>query len=495
MGFYFGTGRTPIFDSEPTASITPFFISFVHYQLAQSHEMTSPSSSSNSQAKLFSDAANVSNTSPNNRRYLWWFVGSSALIACSAISYFAGAANWPITRITNNSQAILARSPNSPLLAVNTTTLERVPAYTEQRSYTGQVTARRNSDLGFENAGEVLEILVRQGDTVLPNQPLAYLDTATLKARELELTALKAQAIARLDELQRGARPETIMVARASVTAMSEQLALANSIRERRLDLFEQGAISQENLDEAVSQSLVLSARLQEEQSKLDELLAGTRTEQIDAQRAQVSQIEANIQNLSVDFENSILKAPFAGTIALRNLDEGSSVRPGDSVLRIVENSTLEVHVGLPPKVAQGLQLSSMYPITIDDQTYQANITAISPELDDSTRTIKTILTFRGDESTSFSPGQVARLQIKEEIKQPGFWLPITALTQGSRGLWSVYSVKPQADEIIIERQDVEVLKTDGQRVFVRGTLSDGDQVVLDGTHRLVQGQRVQLNR
>jgi multidrug efflux pump subunit AcrA (membrane-fusion protein) len=82
-----------------------------------------------------------------------------------------------------------------------------------------------------------------------------------------------------------------------------------------------------------------------------------------------------------------------------------------------------------------------------------------------------------------------------------GYWLPTTALVGGSRGLWFCYVLKkiedrsslslPQTPAFMIEQSNVEVLHTESDRVFVRGTLQPGDQVVINGTHRLVPGQQV----
>ncbi|MEM7594482.1 MAG: efflux RND transporter periplasmic adaptor subunit, partial [Cyanobacteria bacterium P01_A01_bin.83] len=40
-------------------------------------------------------------------------------------------------------------------------------------------------------------------------------------------------------------------------------------------------------------------------------------------------------------------------------------------------------------------------------------------------------------------------------------------------------------------RRYVELLETQGDRVLVRGTLQEGDEIIVDGTHRLIPGQLV----
>ena len=69
---------------------------------------------------------------------------------------------------------------------------------------------------------------------------------------------------------------------------------------------------------------------------------------------------------------------------------------------------------------------------------------------------------------------------------------------RGVRGLWSCYVLGKS--EIVannpnkafrVERREVEVLQTESERVFVRGTLQNTDQVIVNGNHRLVTGQLV----
>ena len=89
---------------------------------------------------------------------------------------------------------------------------------------------------------------------------------------------------------------------------------------------------------------------------------------------------------------------------------------------------------------------------------------------------------------------------IARERPAAGFWLPLTALTESSRGLWACFVVDALGDgrggsaaTHTLARRELEVLHTDGNRVYVRGTLQDGEQVVSEGLQRLVPGQRVRL--
>lgn len=88
--------------------------------------------------------------------------------------------------------------------------------------------------------------------------------------------------------------------------------------------------------------------------------------------------------------------------------------------------------------------------------------------------------------------GDLAEVALARTVAAGGFWLPATALAESVRGLWSCFVAEPDGEgRHRIARRDVEVLHTETDRVYVRGTLEDGEQVVTSGVHRLVPGQRV----
>lgn len=387
-------------------------------------------------------------------------------------------------------------SPAPRPLPVATVQVEALNAYQVSRTYTGQLEARRTSDLGFERMGKLVDLTVEEGTPVAAGQLLARLDTQALQATRRALLAERAQATARLDEMRAGPRLETIAAARARVHELQAEHRLAQRRKTRRQQLFTKGVIPKEELDTVEAGVKTWLARLDAAQRQLDELLAGTRREQMRAQRALLAQLDARLEALAVELDNSLLKAPFTGTVSARLVDEGTVVGVGQPILRLVENSHLEARVGLPPHTAVTLITGSTQRVQIGQTLYEAQVTALLPELDAATRTVTVVLTLDATGTPRVVPGQTVRLHRLETVESPGFWLPTTALTRGERGLWSCYALvtEPGTEPPIfrVERRDVEVLHTESTRVFARGLLRPGERVVKHGTHRLVAGQRVQ---
>lgn len=385
-----------------------------------------------------------------------------------------------------------------PPLRVETLTVESSSAYTVSRTYAGRVIAGRMSELGFEQGGKLIDIAVERGDSITAGEPLAQLDTRQLMAQRSQLVAERDRALAQLTELRNGPRHENLEAAQATVRDLENQLTLERLRQDRRESLYNQGAISREERDVVALGAEALAERLVVARSQLEELQAGTRTEQIAAQAASVRQLAARIAEIDVAIEKHTIFAPFSGVIAARHLAAGDIVDSGQPVLRLIEQSTVEVEVGLPVEVAATLALGQPQPLQIGEQHYEGTIAAILPEVDSVTRTQTVVIQLSDVSLDAAAPEQLATVEIAQTIPDEGFWLPLETLIEGERGLWAVYALAPgdegDPQQAQIQRRAVELVHIETDRAFVRGLLDEGDRIVVDGVQRFVPGQAVRLD-
>ena len=384
------------------------------------------------------------------------------------------------------------KMPEPRALPVNIVPAAAVSSFRSVRSYTGSIVAARESQLAFERAGKVVDVLVDQGERVAIGQELAQLDTRQLLARQRQLNANLREATARLDELVAGPRKEQIAAAEAEVRNLMAQKQLQQLNMLRRESLLKSNAIVQEEFDSARFGLDAIAAQLDAAQQRLNELRAGTRSEQVEAARAAVEQLEASLAGVKHDLEDCVLHAPFAGTVAERFVDEGAVITPQSPITRIVEDTRLEAWIGLPAETAQHLAVGQQVTLRAAHGQVPAVVSAVLPELDMATRTRRVVVNIR--EGAGLLPGQIVRLEVPEETTVAGIRLPTTALVNASRGLWSCYAVvSDEEGHQRVQRRDVEVLHTSGEQVVVRGTLQAGEPVVASGTHRVAHGQLVEV--
>jgi len=384
---------------------------------------------------------------------------------------------------------------------VNTVVVDIEDDYTVKRRYAGEIVPLRTSDLGFEREGYLRSVLVREGSTVEKNQEIATLDTRRLEERLREISAAEREAKAVLDELIAGPRSQSLRAAVEAVNGLTAQLNYARSTRERKEDLFEKGVGTVDDLELSRSRERQFTAELAAAKERLDELNEGSRRERIRAQTARVEQLAAKKSLLKIELDDSVLRAPYAGRIATRFLHEGTVIQMGQAVVRLLEDGTLTARIGVPLDAAATLLKQSGIEVYAGGQAYRGTVASRLPELSETTRTATVVVDLQ--DAANLIAGQVAHLDVVQRVEETGCWLPTGALVRGTRGLWACLGVsetKPLDGTSgvsrtigLLQKHDVEILHADESQVFVRGTLSQGDRVVGDGTHRVVPGQWVEL--
>ncbi|RRJ83781.1 efflux RND transporter periplasmic adaptor subunit [Aestuariirhabdus litorea] len=318
-------------------------------------------------------------------------------------------------------------------------TLVELPGYEAQRRFMGSVQVKEQAQLGFELAGKVASLFVDEGDRVAAGDPLAQLDTRLLETDQQRLEAQQQELVA--------------------------ELQLVDSNLSRIRSLSSSGFASQQSLDE-------LESRRQALQAKQSSTRAG---------------LEAN----RLRREKSLLRAPFDGVVDQRLIAPGEVVGAGTPALSLLLRGGAEVKVGVPVRLLA--QLRPRMPVEIAGQTFEASLIARGYNVDPVTRTVQ--LRLQLPPEAAVVNGELAQLLIDEHVEASGFWVPLTALTDGVRGLWNVFVLQPEADSGLyrLEARDVRILYANQERAFVSGSLADGEQLLSAGLHRLVPGQRVRL--
>ena len=387
-----------------------------------------------------------------------------------------------------------AALPGARALPVQVIKVAPASSYQRQRDFTGLIAAARASDIGFELGGKVVDLQVDEGARVTANDIIATLDTRQLSV-ELERTKSQLlEAMATLQRLRKGPRDETIAAAKAELRSRESGYQLQANNLERRQGLARSRAISEEEVDQSRFGVRSSAAEVEAARARLNELLAGTRSEDIAAQEAVVDQLTAASKAIEVQLEDSVLKAPFDGTISQRYVDEGSVVAAGAPVVRVIEDDRLEARIGIPVDLARYLACGASHPVSFGDQTIAATLRCVLPELNLRTQTRMAIFDLATEDHQRPGIGEIARVRLQRVVDSAGFWLPATAVERGQRGLWSTYVIGTNsAGQSVAQRRDIEVLFSDADRVFARGTLLAGDQVVSSGLHRLSNEQLVTI--
>jgi RND family efflux transporter MFP subunit len=337
----------------------------------------------------------------------------------------------------------------SPALAVPVVSIQPLAGFQLRRRFTGRVEAARESLLGFELDGLLVEVLVAEGEAVARGQLLARLDTARLRARRGELRAALADARA--------------------------DLALAKLTVERFQGVFKSGGVTQQALDGA--------------------------REGFRGAEAGVALAEARIASLEVDIVKTALKAPFDGVVTDRLADEGRVLSAGSPVLKVQETARPEIRVGVAGHPVAALTPGNTYRMAWNGRAFRARLRSILPVRAPGQRTVDALFEPL-DLPAGPRPGDLVDLTLESRMPERGFWVPLSALAEGARGLWTVYAAQALTDGAAgaldashqLAPRIVEVLHQDGERAYVRGPVHARELIVRDGLHRVVPGQWVRVS-
>jgi len=312
--------------------------------------------------------------------------------------------------------------------------------YVATTRFLGVIEASTDSNVGFEVPGLLQELMVSEGDYVNTGQILARLDTRQQRA--------------------------SLALAKAQEKEVAAQLKLARLALSRAISLLEQNLISQREVDEAV--------------------LA------VDTAIARLETTQASVENAQIVIDKSSLVAPFDAVVSRKLTEPGSIVGPNVPVVRLVSVGGREAHIGLSPKYADIVRLGADYPLLAGDQRLVARLRTVGDDVDPQTLTVLSVLTLAEDQSLRV--GQTVAIELSEDVAASGGWLPTTALLEGDKGLWTVLVTRGnELGETITVRESVEVVHSNADRVFVRGTLPNNAFVVASGLQKLSPGSPVEV--
>ncbi len=232
-------------------------------------------------------------------------------------------------------------------------------------------------------ASEVIsKLFVKEGERVSKGTPLLQLDNRKILAQISESQALLEEASWLLKERVAGPRSETIAEAKARVTAAKAILDNAHGIYERRKKLYANDFVSQEQRDIAKKGYLDAASNLVEQQESLDELLAGTRKEEIEQAKARVQSLQSSIHGLKLILDDYLVTASRSGLVDSLPYKLGDRPQQGTVLATLLSGDRPWARVYVPEPFRAGMEPGKDYQLKIDGlpQTFNATLRSISSE-------------------------------------------------------------------------------------------------------------------
>src|SRR5947207_3080040 len=306
-----------------------------------------------------------------------------------------------------------------------------------ERSFTGIVAARVQSDLGFRVPGKILERLVDTGQTVKRGQPLMRIDPTDLR-------------------LATRAQEEAVAAAKARAHQTS-----ADEARHR--DLVSAGAVSK---------------------SAYDKVKAAA-----ESARAELSAAEAQADVARNATGYAVLLADGDGVVVETLAEPGQVVAAGQVVVRVAHAGRREAVIELPETLRQAIGSTGRAALYGTGLSGSAKLRQLSDAANRQTRTFEARYVLEG--SLADAPlGSTVSIQISNGRSVPALQVPLGAIFDAGKGpgVWLVEGETPR-----VRWHAVQISGLSNEAASVVGNFNPGDRVVALGANLLHEGDYVRL--
>lgn len=221
-------------------------------------------------------------------------------------------------------------------------------------------------ELVAEFAEPIVAIRVAEGDIVTAGTVLLLQNSDRAEARLLETDAALGQARAQLDELLSGPRAEQIVAARANMDGAVLELAFRTAELERATRVEAQKLASPQTLDSARAAFDAATAAVDVNRAQLEELLAGTRVEQVVQAEQSVRLAQARRDRAQIDVERLTIRAPVDGMADSRLFEVGERPAPGQPVMVFLPGEQVHARVYVPENLRVQISAGTKARIHVD---------------------------------------------------------------------------------------------------------------------------------
>lgn len=331
-----------------------------------------------------------------------------------------------------------ASSSNDPRTQIPLVRVGSVAAVGQaERSFTGIVAARVQSDQGFRVPGKIIERLVDTGQAVKRGQPLMRIDPTDLRLA----TRAHDEAVA-------------AATARARQTAEDEA---------RYRDLVAAGAVSASAYDKIIAAAESARAELNAAQAQAD-----------------VARNETGYTVLLADADGVVVE-----TLA----EPGQVVGAGQVVVRVAHTGRREAVIELPETLRPAVGSTARAVLYGSGLTGAAKLRQLSDAANPQTRTFEARYVLEG-RLADVPLGSTISIHLPSDRATPALQVPLGAIYDPGKGpgVWLVAGKEPR-----VTWRAVQLAGLDSEAASVVSGLAAGDRVVVLGAQLLHEGDLVRL--
>jgi len=201
--------------------------------------------------------------------------------------------------------------------------------------------------------------------------------------------------------------------------------------------------------------------------------------EEFDQRESSFRNLEGLLENRREQLEDAFIRAPFEGVLGERMVSPGQYINAGQTLTRLVDLAPIKAEFKVPERFIGQLEMDQSVAITVSpypNKTFRGKVYFISPEVDESTRTIL-VKARIPNEDTLLKPGMFANLELTLDVRRGAVVIPESAVfLQGDQKFVYVF----QEDGTAGLRPVTTGRRLPGRVEIISG-IESGERVIAEG--------------
>ncbi len=245
----------------------------------------------------------------------------------------------------------------------------------ERVAASGKIYPETEVKISSDVSGEVVQLMIEEGDSVVSGQLLAKVDPDAFQSAVERSIASVNNAKAQAANAKAGIEQSKAQIAQATaeVERVQSQIVNAKAIHERNIPLIKDGVISQADFDQSLSSLQSLEGNLKSAKANLESAKA-SKTSAIESANAAgftVKSMEASLKEMKTNLSRTSIYAPHNGIVSQLNIELGERVvgtaqMAGTEIMRIANLNAMEVQVDVSENDVLRVSLNDEVEIEVD---------------------------------------------------------------------------------------------------------------------------------
>ncbi len=228
----------------------------------------------------------------------------------------------------------------------------------------------------------------------------------------------------------------------------------------------------------------------------------------LDTFRRALDVAKANLETAKKNLNDTVLRAPFDGTIALKPVENFTNINAGQEIVRLQDMSSLQIRVNIPEafitsRRSERPSIDSInrhiraeaFLTTNEEHRFPARLKSAETDSDPATRTYTATFALEAPENVNIFPGMTAVVEIEflrdaaQTDTSSTHRIPTTALAADPEGRPFVWVVNDNTMQV--SKRQVKLGEITGDQIDVTDGLTGGEVIVAAGVSYLREGVKV----